>query len=136
MESAVLRECLPTRDHQAADFRTSITGGPYGRLSEDLRHVAPISVGLWLADSSGRLTTRRSAVPLFDVRFIKTVCDATGHEHHACQAAFTVEAPSLMDAIRRAEADFCRQKRVHDWTIFADAVEFGSPTALERPSVS
>ena len=53
-------------------------------------------------------------MPLFDVRFIKTVRDDTGHERRACQAAFTVEAPSLTDAMRRAEADFCRQKRVHD----------------------
>jgi hypothetical protein len=72
------------------------------------------------------------AMPSYDVRFIKTVCDDTGHEHRACQSAFTVEAPSLTEAVRRAEADFCRQKHVHDWTIFADAVEFRSPTALER----
>lgn len=68
----------------------------------------------------------------FDVRFIKTVCDDTGHEHHACQASFTIEANSLTDAVRKAEADFCRQRQVHDWTIFADAVEFRSPAALER----
>jgi hypothetical protein len=69
---------------------------------------------------------------LFDVRFIKTVCDDTGHEHRACQAAFKVEAASLTEAVRRAEVDFCRQKHVSDWTIFADAVEFRTPTALER----
>jgi len=68
----------------------------------------------------------------FDVRFIKTVCDDTGHEHRACQAAFTVQAPSLTKAVQRAEADFCRQRHVHDWTIFADAVEFRAATALER----
>jgi hypothetical protein len=34
--------------------------------------------------------------------------------------------------VRRAEADFCRQKHVHDWTIFADAVEFRAPSAQER----
>lgn len=66
----------------------------------------------------------------FDVRFIKTVCDDTGHEHRACQAAFTVEAESLSEAVRRAEANFCRQKHIRDWTIFADAVEFRTPTAL------
>jgi hypothetical protein len=72
------------------------------------------------------------AMPSFDVRFIKTVCDDTGHEHRACQAAFTIEAESLAEAVQRAEADFCRQKHVHDWTIFADAVEFRAPTALAR----
>jgi hypothetical protein len=71
-------------------------------------------------------------VPSFDVRFTKTVCDDTGHEHRACQAAFTIDAESLTEAVQRAEADFCSQKRVHDWTIFADAVEFRSPTALSR----
>lgn len=75
-------------------------------------------------------------MPLFEVRFIKTVCDDTGHEHRACQAAFTIEAPSLTDAVRRAEADFCQQRHAHDWTIFADAVEFRAPTALERARAS
>jgi len=36
------------------------------------------------------------------------------------------------EAAQRAEADFCRQKHVHDWTIFADAIEIRSPTALVR----
>jgi hypothetical protein len=67
----------------------------------------------------------------FDVRFIKTVCDDTGHEHRACQAVFNVRASSLTEAVKLAEADFCRQKHVHDWTIFADAVELKSPTAPE-----
>jgi hypothetical protein len=71
-------------------------------------------------------------MPAFDVRFIKTVCDDTGHEHRACQAAFTVEASSLGEAVQRAETDFCRQKHVRDWTIFADAVEFRSPPTLMR----
>ena len=39
----------------------------------------------------------------FDVRFIKTVCDDTGHEHRACQAAFSVQASSLTEAITQAE---------------------------------
>jgi hypothetical protein len=65
----------------------------------------------------------------FDVRFIKTVCDDTGHEHRACQAEFNVKAPSLAEAVHQAEVSFCRQKHVHDWTIFADAVELKSPVA-------
>ena len=71
-------------------------------------------------------------MPSFEVRFIKTVCDDTGHEHRACQAAFTVDAPSLTEAVQQAEADFCRQKHVRDWTIFADAVEFTSPSSCGR----
>ena len=75
-------------------------------------------------------------MPSFNVRFIKTVCDDTGHEHLVCQAAFPVEAPSLTEAVRQAEADFCRQKHVHDWTIFADVIEFRTPTAPGRPLAS
>jgi hypothetical protein len=71
-------------------------------------------------------------MPSFDVRFMKTVCDDTGHEHQACQAAFTVDALSLPEAVRKAEADFCSQKRVRDWTLFADAVEFRSSGPLPR----
>ena len=37
-------------------------------------------------------------MPSFDVRFIKTVCDDTGHEHRACQATFKIDANSLKEA--------------------------------------
>ncbi len=70
----------------------------------------------------------------FDVRFIKTVCDDSGHEHRACQAAFSVQAVSLAEAVKQAEVDFCRQKHVRDWTIFADAIELKSPTVAEGAS--
>jgi hypothetical protein len=69
-------------------------------------------------------------MPSFDVRFIKTVCDDTGHEHRACQAVFKVDAVSLTAAAQQAEADFCRQKGVRDWTVFADAMELRMPSAL------
>ena len=71
-------------------------------------------------------------MPSFEVRFLRTVCDDTGHEHRACQATFTINAASLTEAVQRAEGDFCRQRHVHDWTVFADAVEFRCPSALER----
>ncbi|MGN8544500.1 hypothetical protein [Bradyrhizobium sp. C9] len=69
-------------------------------------------------------------MPSFNVRFIKTVCDDTGHEHRACQAAFKVDAASLSAAAQQAESDFCKQKGVRDWTIFADAMELRAPPAL------
>uniref|UniRef100_A0A973ZZY7 Uncharacterized protein n=2 Tax=Nitrobacteraceae TaxID=41294 RepID=A0A973ZZY7_9BRAD len=69
-------------------------------------------------------------MPSFDVRFIKTVCDDTGHEHRACQAAFKVDAASLSVAAQLAEADFCRQKGIRDWTIFADSMELRMPSSL------
>ncbi|WFU71166.1 MULTISPECIES: hypothetical protein [unclassified Bradyrhizobium] len=66
----------------------------------------------------------------FDVRFIKIVCDDTGHEHRACQATFKVNATSLCAAAQQAESDFCKQKSVRDWTVFADVIELRTPTAL------
>jgi hypothetical protein len=81
-----------------------------------------------LSPGCGRIFEIGEFDMLFDVLFIKTVCDDTGHEHRACQAAFSVQASSLTDAVRKAEADFCRQKHVRDWTIFADAIELKSPT--------
>ncbi|RXH03602.1 hypothetical protein EAV90_13990 [Bradyrhizobium vignae] len=69
-------------------------------------------------------------MPSFNVRFIKTVCDDTGHEHRACQAAFKVDAASLSAAAQQAEANFCKQKSVHDWTVFADVIELRTPPAL------
>jgi hypothetical protein len=98
-------------------------------LGWPLRLISVKAARRRLRDSADK---QEVAMPSFDVRFIKTVCDDTGHEHRACQAAFTVEAPSLTEAMRRAEADFCRQKHVRDWTIFADAVEFRAPTGLAR----
>lgn len=69
-------------------------------------------------------------MPSFNVRFIKTVCDDSGHEHRACQAAFAIDAASLSEAVQRAEADFCRLNHICDWMMFADAVEFRLPTTL------
>jgi hypothetical protein len=70
---------------------------------------------------------KEGTVPSFDIRFIKTVCDDSGHEHRACQAAFTIDAASLSEAVRQAEVDFCRLNHVHDWTMFADEVESRAP---------
>ncbi|MDA9391462.1 hypothetical protein CO683_39300 [Bradyrhizobium ottawaense] len=69
-------------------------------------------------------------MPSFNVRFIKTVRDDTGHEHRACQAAFKVDAASLSAAAEQAETDFCKQKSVRDWTVFADVIELRAPPAL------
>ncbi|RXH36690.1 hypothetical protein XH99_07010 [Bradyrhizobium nanningense] len=65
----------------------------------------------------------------FNVRFIKTVCDDSGDEHRACEAAFKVHAASLGAAAQQAEIDFCKQKSVRDWRIFADVLELRAPPA-------
>jgi hypothetical protein len=78
------------------------------------------------------MTTTETAMSSYDVRFLKTVCDDTGHAHLACQAIFQIDADCLGDAVQRAEANFCRQMHVPDWTLFADAVECRSVAALGR----
>ncbi|MDA9497809.1 hypothetical protein XI05_10055 [Bradyrhizobium sp. CCBAU 11357] len=75
-------------------------------------------------------------MPSCNVRLIKTVCDDTGGEHRACQAAFKVDAASLGAAAQQAETDFCKQKSVRDWTIFADVLELRTSPALANPSTS
>ena len=42
------------------------------------------------------------------------------------------DAPTLVEAVQRAEADFCRQKHVRDWSLFADAVELRSQTRINQ----
>ena len=71
-------------------------------------------------------------MPSFEIRYIKKLCDDTGHEHDACQSIITLEAPSAHEALRLAEAQVCSSRHVSDWTIFADAVELrmSSATAI------
>ncbi|WP_271518750.1 hypothetical protein [Bradyrhizobium sp. CCBAU 53380] len=72
---------------------------------------------------------KEKGMPSFKVRFIKTVCDDTGGEHRACQAAFKVDAASLSAAAQQAETHFCRQKSVSDWTSDADVLELRTSPA-------
>jgi hypothetical protein len=62
-------------------------------------------------------------MPTFEIKYIKRLCDDTGHEHNACQSVTTVEAPTAHEALRLAEAQACDRRHLSDWTIFADAVE-------------
>jgi hypothetical protein len=62
-------------------------------------------------------------MPAFDLRFVKGLCDDSGHVHSACQFHRLVDAATEQDAIRAAVAEFCRARRTRDWKIFADAIE-------------
>ncbi|WP_245284700.1 hypothetical protein [Bradyrhizobium sp. th.b2] len=97
--------------------------------SIQLRQINTGLLHQWQRGHQG-INPREGAMPSFDVRFIKTVCDDTGHEHRACQATFKVDAASLSVAAQLAQADFCRQKGIRDWTIFADSMELRMPSSL------
>jgi hypothetical protein len=69
-------------------------------------------------------------MPTFEIRYIKKLCDDTGHEHAACQSIITVTAPNAHEALRLAEAEVCGSRHLSDWTIFADAVELRAASSL------
>jgi hypothetical protein len=75
-------------------------------------------------------------MPTFEIRYVKKLCDDTGHEHDVCQSVTTVKAPNAHEALRLAEAQVCGSRQLSDWTIFADAVELRetSPLPAARPN--
>jgi hypothetical protein len=69
-------------------------------------------------------------MPTFEIRYVKRLCDDTGHEHDACQSIIAIEAPNACEALRLAEAQVCGSRHLSDWTIFADAVELRATSPL------
>jgi hypothetical protein len=69
-------------------------------------------------------------MPTFEIRYIKKLCDGSGHERDACQTVTMVDAPSAHEALRLAELQACGSRRLADWTIFADAVELRATSPL------
>jgi hypothetical protein len=69
-------------------------------------------------------------MPTFEIRYIKKLCDDSGHEHDACQSLTTIEAPSAHEALRLAEVEVCGSRQLADWTIFADTVELRATSPL------
>ena len=62
-------------------------------------------------------------MPVFQMRFLKSVPDDHGHDHLTCQCQMQVEAPNDKEASGRAVAEFCRDRQVSDWTTYADVLE-------------
>ncbi len=62
-------------------------------------------------------------MPLFRVRFLKRVCDATGHEALICQRWFDVHAECEAGAVDDAQGQFRQLERIPDWRLRADRVE-------------
>lgn len=68
-------------------------------------------------------------MPLFRVRFLKRVSDATGHETLICQRWFDVDAECEAGAVDEAQGRFRQAERTRDWRLRADHVE---AEALDR----
>lgn len=62
-------------------------------------------------------------MPLFRVRFLKRVCDATGHEALICQRWFDVHAECENEAFEQATHRFGEAEGSVDWRLRADRVE-------------
>lgn len=59
----------------------------------------------------------------YHVRFLKKLCNDTGHECVTCQGEFLVQSASTGMAIEEAESSFCEMRKTDRWDLFADTVE-------------
>ena len=58
------------------------------------------------------------------IRFLKDICDDTGHTHHCTQGVVEIhEARSYHRAIEAAKLRFARQRRIGCWDQHADRFE-------------
>jgi hypothetical protein len=71
-------------------------------------------------------------MPNFEIRFIKTVCNDTGHESQVCQDQIAVHANDLTEALRLAVAKFTQKEKTSDWTIYADTIEIRHQPGASR----
>ena len=63
-------------------------------------------------------------MPHYHVRFIKNLCDDTGHQHKCVEGTVHIRRARDQDrAMRAAQHRFARSKRVPRWSLYADAVE-------------
>lgn len=62
-------------------------------------------------------------MPQFDIRFMKTIADTTGHDRLVCQWRGRLDVRSESEAVERAKAAFCRDRQIDSWTTHADAIE-------------
>jgi len=60
----------------------------------------------------------------YHVRFVKTLCDDSGHPHKCLQAEIAVRgARTEARALHAAELKFQRVKRIKNWKTYADIIE-------------
>ena len=70
-------------------------------------------------------------MPRFIVEFFKTVVNDNGHAVEARQEVLEVDAPNADDAVKCGKGDFCKRRRLADWSLHADRV---AATPAEFPS--
>jgi hypothetical protein len=57
----------------------------------------------------------------YRVRFMKKICDDTGHQHNCVEGIVYVRRAKSMDrALKAAQLRFERMKRIPRWDLYAD----------------
>ena len=59
----------------------------------------------------------------YRVRFLKKVCNDTGHEHRTCQSAIEVDADSSEVAVTTAQKMLSSRTGGMDWRFYYDEIE-------------
>jgi hypothetical protein len=72
----------------------------------------------------------------FQVSFMKTVPDSTGHDHVVCQFRTQVAADNEQAAIGLAIDEFCRNRDIACWGDYADALELRALPSDRPPAPS
>jgi hypothetical protein len=72
----------------------------------------------------------------FDLQFMKSLWDSTGHHHLVCQSHLILEACDHREAVQAGQKEFCRQRGIDDWRLHADSVEIQPLDAAPQPPTS
>lgn len=67
---------------------------------------------------------------LFRIKFLKRVCNSTGHEAKICQRVFEIHAGDQDEAVGHAKSRFTDAEATEQWWLRADQIE----TELVRTS--
>jgi hypothetical protein len=69
----------------------------------------------------------------YHVRFIKNLCDDTGHQHKCVEAIVDIRrAKDQARAIQAAKHRFERMKRIPRWDLYADSFELDIEEEVKR----
>lgn len=69
------------------------------------------------------------------VKFVKEICDDTGHTHRCIQGLITVQlAHNRARAIEAAKLRFARTRRIKRWDMHADTFEVDDAPQKQTPS--
>jgi len=63
---------------------------------------------------------QEGSMPLYVVRFMKTLLGENGREVETCQGTLEVDAATEGQAVELAKQQFCEKQALRDWSLRAD----------------